>query len=131
MQVLKQLLSFLGFGRVREVLPVPDYSQLSPVELTNLYDEVCSTLIRYVDFAWGELQQPRPFFVVFQDRALAVETSHDLFLKHYGNYLGVLRELERCGIQSRPLSQKVLSAIEKLTADASTQERGVLLPTKS
>ncbi len=130
MQVLKQLFSLFGFGRAREALTVPDYSQLSLAELTNLYDEVYSTLIRYVDFAWNELQQPRPFFAVFQDRALAVETSHDIFIKHYVNYLGVLRELDRCDIQRKPLSQKVLSIIEKLTGNASTEKRGVLLSTK-
>lgn len=129
-QSLKQLFSLFGFGRARQALTVPDYSQLSLLELTNLYEEVYSTLIRYVDFAWHELQQPRPFFVAFQDQALAVDTSHEIFIKHYGNYLGVLRELDRYDIQCKPLSQKVLSTIEKLTGNASTEKFGVLLSTK-
>jgi hypothetical protein len=129
-QVLKHLISLFGFSRARAALTVPDYSQLAPSKLAILYEEAHSTLMRYVDFAWNELQQPRPVFVAFQDRALAIETSHEIFLKHYGNYLGVVRELERCHLQRKPLSSNVVSAIKKVTGDASTEKSGVLLSTK-
>lgn len=130
MRVLRKLTSYFEWDRSPEPLVVPDYGQLSPEVLAILYEEVHATLIRYVDFSWEELQQPRPLFVAFQDRALSVEASHEVFLKHYGNYVGVVKELERCRIQPKPLSRKVCSVIETLTASASPKECGVLLSTK-
>ena len=128
--MLRNLTSYFGWGRSRESLVVPDYGQLSPEVLAILYEEVHATLIRYVDFSWEELQQPRPVFVAFHDRALAAEASHEVFLKHYGNYVGVVKELERCHLQPKPLSSKVCSVIERLTERTSTEECGVLLSTK-
>jgi len=130
MQVLRNLISYLGWGRSRDPLVVPDYGQLSPEVLAILYEEVHATLIRYVDFSWEELQQPRPVFVAFQDRTLAAEAAHEVFLKHYGNYVGVVKELKRCHLQPKPLSRKVCSVIERLTERTLVVECGVLLSTK-
>ena len=38
---------------------------------------------------------------------------HDFFLKHYAHYLGLVRELDRCEIEPKPLHNSVRSIIEK------------------
>lgn len=114
-RVLKNLLSKFQLRLSPEPIEVVDYSQLPVSEIASRYDESYSTLQRYVDFAWEELQQPRPAFGAFQDRAMAVEISHNLFFKYYGDYLGVLKELGRCGIPAKSLSASVLVTIERLT----------------
>lgn len=114
-RVLKSLLSKFQLHSSQEQIVVADYSQLPVTEIASRYDESYSTLQRYVDFAWEELQQSRPTFGVFQDRAMAIEISHNLFFKYYGDYLGVLKELGRCGIHPKSLSASVLVTIERLT----------------
>jgi hypothetical protein len=113
--VLKNLLSkFQGTSSQKKIV-IADYSELPASEIAARYDESYSTLTRYVEFAWEALQQPKPTFGVLQDRALAVEISHNLFFKYYGDYLGTLKELERSGIHPKSLSASVLVTIEQLT----------------
>ena len=114
-RVLKNLLSKFQLRLSPEPIEVVDYSQLPVSEIASRYDESYSTLQRYVDFAWEELQEPRTVFGVIQDHAMSVENSHKIFMKYYGDYLGLLRELDRCGIHSKSLSHAVVSTIEKIT----------------
>ena len=117
--VLKNLLSKFRLRTSPERVVVTDYSQLSVAEVATLYDESYSTLQRYVDFAWEDLQAPRPAFGAFQEHALSIEISHKLFIKYYGDYLGLVRELNRCGIHQRSLSPAVEKTIHKVALASS------------
>lgn len=125
--MLKNLVSLLKKNALREEHVVPDYSQVSRTMIATLYEEAYTTLHYYVEFSWAELQQQRPGFVAFQDRALAIEAAHDVFLKHYAHYLGLLRELSRCDIEPKSLSRDVQRIIEKLKPHESFEKSGILL----
>ena len=128
--MFKTLVSWLRKDAAREQPVVPDYSLVSRMAIATLYEEAYLTLQHYVEFSWDELQQPRPSFVAFQDQTLAVEDANNVFLKHYAHYLGLLRELDRCGIEPKPLSHDVKMIIEKLTSHDSSEKCGILLSTK-
>lgn len=115
-RVLKNLLSKFRLRTPPERVVVTDYSQLSVAEIATLYDESYSTLQRYVDYAWEDLQTPRQAFGAFQEHALSVEISHKLFIKYYGDYLGLVRELRRCGIHQKSLSPAVEKTISRIAS---------------
>ena len=111
--MIKNLFSFLSQDVFSTCPVVPDYSQVSSAAIVTLYDEAYATLHRYVEFSLDELQQRRPGFMAFTERAMAVQVAHDFFLKHYAHYLGLVRELDRCEIEPKPLHNSVRSIIEK------------------
>lgn len=114
-RVIKNLLSKFRLRSSDHRIVVVDYSQLSVAEVASRYEESHATLQRYVDFAWEELQKPRPTFGALQEQAMSVDISHKLFMKYYGDYLGLLKELDRCGIHRKSLSPAVERTIDKLS----------------
>ncbi len=112
--MLKNLLSKFRLRSSLEQVAVTDFSHLSAADVVSRYDESCATLQRYVDFAWEELQKTRPPFGALHDEAMSIEISHKLFMKYYGDYLGLVKELERCGVHQKSLSPRVEGIIERV-----------------
>ena len=120
--MIKNLISLLSQDAFSKCPVVPDYSQVSSTAIVALYDEAYATLHRYVEFSLDELHQRRPGFMAFTERAMAVQVAHDFFLKHYAHYLGLVRELDRCDIEPRPLRNSVRSIIDKFRSHYSFEK---------
>lgn len=121
--VLKSFFSLLKNRAATNAVMAENFSGLPSDAIADLYEDSYLKIHRYVDFAWQDLQQPRPKFAMFQQHAMTVEAAHQTLLTYYGEYLGLLKELDRCGIRPKALSPLVSATLEKMNLPQASKDK--------